>query len=256
MLVIEHRKRLIHTLAVYFHVGKDQPELPGCDILQCFQWRFPQPGCREFATLHIDLRSDADDLMAGFSRSNRYSVRRGIERDPIEFCVAEEPTADDILRFQRYYNGVMVPNGQPAANLPRLEAFASAGALRLSEAGAPGDNRKYCMHAHICDGVRARLFYSASNFRRTDDSKARAVYARANRALHWLEMMRFKEEGHSVYDFGGIALGEQDSALAEINRFKQSFGGEIVVEYHAMIPNTMLGRAVVLARGYRRRGRD
>jgi hypothetical protein len=45
----------------------------------------------------------------------------------------------------------------------------------------------------------------------------------------------------STYDFGGWYPGSQNEALLNVNRFKESFGGELVVQYNCDVPLTPKG---------------
>jgi hypothetical protein len=44
-------------------------------------------------------------------------------------------------------------------------------------------------------------------------------------------MLRFRDEGVGIYDFGGWYPGRENEILLRINRFKESFGGELVLRY-------------------------
>ena len=66
--------------------------------------------------------------------------------------------------------------------------------------------------------------------RSTDDGERRSLIGRANRALHYLNMLNFKDRGITTYDLGGYALGTQDPELQEVNEFKDSFGGQLIEE--------------------------
>ena len=59
-----------------------------------------------------------------------------------------------------------------------------------------------------------------------------AYIGRANRLHHWLDVLRFRDEGFAIYDFGGWYAGTANDELLRINRFKESFGGEVVLQYN------------------------
>jgi len=80
-------------------------------------------------------------------------------------------------------------------------------------------------HVHAVTQEKATLLHSASHFRQLDDNEARAVVGRANRLLHWRDMLFFKAEGKSVYDFGGWYASTENVELLRINQFKEGFGG-------------------------------
>jgi hypothetical protein len=59
-----------------------------------------------------------------------------------------------------------------------------------------------------------------------------AYISKANRLHHWLDVLRFRDEGFAIYDFGGWYAGRENEELLRINRFKESFGGVLVPQYN------------------------
>ncbi len=88
------------------------------------------------------------------------------------------------------------------------------------------------MNAYILDETisRVRLLYSASHFRDINEKSFAAIVGRANRLLHWHAISFFKENKYLIYDLGGYALGTKDKSLININKFKDGFGGELLIE--------------------------
>ena len=95
--------------------------------------------------------------------------------------------------------------------------------------------RTVAWHVHVAVNRRATLLHSASHFRNLDDNELRAVVGRANRLLHWKDIIGFKAEGLEVYDFGGWYAGSEDQALLKINQFKEGFGGSRVEQVNAAL---------------------
>lgn len=69
------------------------------------------------------------------------------------------------------------------------------------------------------------LLYSASLFRTSDHATDRAAAGRANRFLHWHDMLHFKMSGCATYDPGGIDVFGRSWETARIASFKRGFGG-------------------------------
>ena len=88
-------------------------------------------------------------------------------------------------------------------------------------------------HVYVVDPSigRVRMIRSASLFRDLDKPK-QAVVGRANRFLHFQDMIHFRNEGLHQYDFGGYHLpSEQVSQdLRQVSDFKASFGGRLLAE--------------------------
>jgi hypothetical protein len=101
-----------------------------------------------------------------------------------------------------------------------------------------------CTHVHLADDVRARALYSVS-IRIDMEDRRRHMVGIANRALHWSDILYYRESGNMIYDFGGISPDTEDPELKGITEFKTGFGGIPVVEYHYIKARTMLGKAAM-----------
>ena len=201
--------------------------------------------CSAFSTLLIDLSSPADSLFSCFSKACRYEVRRSCEKDPVYCTVDFSPNPDLLKEFTDFYNQFASFRGVGMANIDKLRAFASRKALVVSYARDSTSNRTYSMHCYVTDGVRSRLYYSATLPREPYGDKSNVdpqVVGRSNRQLHWRSMLAMKESGFLVYDFGGIS---NTTALKGIDDFKRQFGGAEVVEYNSQTPISFKGRVAL-----------
>jgi len=68
------------------------------------------------------------------------------------------------------------------------------------------------------------------------------LVGRANRWLHWRDMLCFKEAGVQCYDWGGMFEDESTPERAGINRFKRDFGGQPVHSYECTVAASARGR--------------
>ena len=100
-----------------------------------------------------------------------------------------------------------------------------------------------------------RLVHSVSLFRDRDPAY-RALVGRANRWLHWRDLLLFKAQGVKRYDWGGMFEDESGPGHAGINRFKRSFGGQRVRCWDCTLGVTLRGRAWLPLRDAWRRRRD
>ena len=91
------------------------------------------------------------------------------------------------------------------------------------------------------------MLHSASHFRSKDEIDP-AVVGRANRWLHWRDMLGFKEMGLASYDWGGMFDDESIAGQASVNNFKREFGGTPVAAYNCTAPVTIKGRAYLALR--------
>ncbi|GGK05779.1 hypothetical protein GCM10007063_30200 [Lentibacillus kapialis] len=102
---------------------------------------------------------------------------------------------------------------------------------------------KLVSHLYIADGKRAIMLYSCSVH--YDDIKPIEI-SRANRYLHWQDILYFKETGYRVYDFLGLSIDEEDREQQNINKFKRGFGGREELNYNSYTAQTMKGKVMLL----------
>lgn len=174
-------------------------------------------------TKFINLLGSEDDIFEQIGKNTKPKIKRAISEGGLRFGLIDQP--DEVRDL---YNQFAAGKGRP----PLDERVFRSYWPRMVAAKISADADALVMHAFLIDeGLkRANHLYSASLFRSTDDSERRGLIGRANRALHYLNMLNFKDRGLTTYDLGGYALGTQDPELQEINEFKDSFGGQLVEE--------------------------
>jgi hypothetical protein len=187
-------------------------------------WTRPWPGfVREpFSTKLIDLSRGEDEIFARFGRSTQYKIRRA-EREGLSCDF--DMTTDEFVDF---YNRVA-----ETARWERMEPglLESAGANRRLTAARDATGT-LAAHSYLVDRslARVRLWHSAAAQWRESTSERRNLVGRANRLLHFRDMLHFKQCAFAVYDFGGYATDVADPKKLAINRFKDGFGGRLVYE--------------------------
>jgi hypothetical protein len=251
--MIRNRRVLFVSAEVHFD---EVPDLDGVDVVRYLQRPSPLTlgTSAEFQTRLIDLGRSPEAILADYNRDNRYKIKRAAERDGVrcEAIASRDPVL--LEAFACFYDRFAQEKQLARIQRDRLAVYASAGLLELSRVVVPAGD-PLVWHAHLLARGRARLLHSASLFRSSDDADRRALVGRANRLLHHRDLLRFRDQGATHYDFGGWAPPDAAEALLNINRFKQSFGGATVVEYNCVQALTLRGRVVVaLERRLARRG--
>lgn len=80
-------------------------------------------------------------------------------------------------------------------------------------------------------------------FPRLEKGENEVLIGIANKLLTYEDMLYFRSQGFSSFDFGGYALGTNDHQLQGINRFKKMFGGELHQLYtYYSIPYYLLNK--------------
>jgi hypothetical protein len=177
---------------------------------------------RPSLTKVIDLSLGECELLDGCSENTAYEIRRA-ERDGVEFGLEQ-----DLARFLAMYNAFAIAKGIATARWADLGPYGDAFVVTKAMIGGAA----VAVHAYICDrdGGRVRLTHSASIFRAFEDPKRRHLIGRANRFLHFRDMLYFKRLGYQLYDVGGYGINSPRREIQQIARFKGGFGGKALME--------------------------
>ena len=234
--------------ATYGEVWFDEepPAAPAVDVLTFRGRRAPlgREDSSPFSSLVHDLTLDPEALLATFDGTARYEVRRAQSRDRLdaEFITAPRAALD---AFCDFYDVFARRKGLPQSYRRSLEAMCDAGKLVLTAASRDGE--RLVWHAYVTDGRTVALLHSASHFRSASGA-SRALLGRANRWLHWRDMLAFRQRGVGTYDWGGLFEDESVPEQASINRFKRRFGGRPHRAYTCVAMLTARGRAYRVVR--------
>jgi len=234
--------RLNGRVVVYGEVWFDEqpPANAGVDIVVYRYRRAPVANART-APLHslcTDLARPPDAIAAEFNATCRRHIRQAEARDGLHHEVIPA-AADRLEEFSAFYDTFARQKALWPADRQWLARAAAEGQLVLSCASRDGN--RLVWHAHLRCGRIVSLAYSASWFR-SMDSDYRSLVGRANRWLHWRDMLCFKEAGVQCYDWGGMFEDESTPERAGINRFKRDFGGQPVHSYECMVAASARGR--------------
>jgi len=197
-------------LVLYLHC-KDVASVPGF-------YRQPK------FTLLVDLKQPADAILGQFVKNTRYEVNR-VMKEGARFELEKERNA-----FRSFYNEFAASKNLGALEDAVLDAYWPRMVVTKTMLG----DEAVAMHSYLFDEQcqRAVLLQTASLFRNMTDGQQRSLVGRANRWLHYQDMLWFKERGAASYDFGGYAQNTTDPELEKINQFKSGFGGSVIEESH------------------------
>lgn len=192
-----------------------------------------------FDTLISDISGTDDEIKAVFSKGCKYKVNRALRED-VDFCIYDSSQiTDEMLEtfldfFEEFWKSKGTSLENRASLTEEMKQYRTLNALTMAYAVVAGEIAVY--HTHVYDGKTARLLHSASLFRLQSDEedKNKNLIGMANRALHYKEMLYFRDKGLTVYDWGGAGKGED---VASITEFKESFGGEHVTYYDCIANN-------------------
>jgi hypothetical protein len=243
--MISYRRKFIR-IAEYW--GSEPAGSPHVDILRFFQQPEPLSGMlsREFFTIRIDLGMDQDELLARMKKNTRYEIKRAALADNLRCEVISEISLEVLSELCAFYDSFAERKSQAKLDRTWLARLAENGILNVSRV-RNNNGEILVWHVYHRAAARATLLYSASLLD-TYPAGERGSIGRANRLLHWRDMLFFKNQGISTYDFGGWYEKNEDRARLNINKFKESFGGEIVKTYICEQPLTLKGKLFLTTR--------
>jgi hypothetical protein len=235
---------------VYFD---EEPLKDECDIVLYYFKSSPGHITRHFyfPTLLIDLTQTPDQLLATMDKATAYEIRRAQNKDGILTHVSTSNSiSEDVLKsFVLSYDAFAKRRQLPELDVDKLTRLWKAGLLTLTEAqDAQGNSlvtHAYNMHL---PQRQARLLHSVSHHNLVSDSRGRALIGRANRLLHFNDILALKALGITSYDFGGWYSGNSDESRLKINQFKEAFGGRVVCRYYCEESVSLKGTLYLWAR--------
>jgi hypothetical protein len=219
---------------------EEPPRDPGVDILRyrCRRAPIEQARCTPFLSLVSDLHADADALVGAFGKDCRYKIRRADTKDGLRAEFIGEP-ADRLREFRAFFDSFARQVSHEPSDGPWLRAACESGQLVLTRASQGTEDLVW--HAYLVSGRTAWLQYTGSCFRGREN-EYRALVGRANRWLHWQDMLQFKQRGLRRYDWGGVFADASAPNRSGIDDFKRSFGGRDARTYDCTVPQTLRGR--------------
>jgi len=224
---------------VWYH--EDPPRDSAVDIVLYRQRDVPIAGARHTPVLSLvsDLSGGEGAITEKFGSDCRYKVKRAEARDGLRMEFIPHPESSRLDEFRAFYDAFARQKSLEPCDAKWLLAARDARQLALTMASRNGEALVW--HAYVMYSDAVRLQYTGSCFRNRE-SVYRALVGRANRWLHWKDMLRFKEMGLQRYDWGGMFEDESLPERAGINNFKKDFGGRQERAYDCTVPVTIRGR--------------
>lgn len=220
----------------------------GCDVIRYkFIDETPENACsvEELFTLLIDLTVPEEKILDGISKNTKYEIKRAKERDNlvVETLIACGEKNDAALdRYILFFNSFAETKGRSDIGYSDISQFYETGNFVVRSVSESGNGNLIAMHSYIFSDGKARLYQSASQFRANSDTEYRKMTGRANRLLHWEDILYFKALNVCYYDMGGWYGGEEDREKLSINQFKEAFGGVKHNEISCIVPITFIGK--------------
>jgi len=186
-----------------------------------------------YYTKHISLEPTNEDIKKNFSKRVRAKINKSI-REEVK-CTHFDLTSAEALEFYVDYCNKHIKSKNLLYRLSKRDVDSFPEHYRVTQATYNGEI--LVMHGSFIDKKSKRVYIheSVSQFRTIDSENSEVdkdFISRANCLLHYDDMCYFKEQGMTIYDFGGYGVDTDDQSILNINRFKDGFRGELLQENH------------------------
>ncbi|MDB5280386.1 MAG: hypothetical protein JWR61_5341 [Ferruginibacter sp.] len=169
-------------------------------------------------TLELDLEQEKEQILANFSKAYRQQIRKAEEEG-----ITVESTSN-IEEFVAFFNEFASKKGTYSTSRQRI--LEKKNYLQMSF--AKHQNSVIAAQSFLVDEDKKIIRHYQTANKRFDDSLNKNFVGYANKFLLVTNIMRFKEEGYKIFDFGGYAANTTDPSLLGINNYKLKFGGTVV----------------------------
>jgi hypothetical protein len=230
----------------------DEPAPAGlrADIVRYNQFSRPFAGAAATSspTMLLDLSQTPEEMLSKMKNHTRYKIRRAADKDNLSYEYSNGKDGKSITRFADHYDRYAALKGLGEVSRPRYEILAAQNALDLSFL-CDGSGDILVASSYFVTPAQVRGLHLAAAFRGTSDGSRRSLIGRANRYLRWRDILRFREAGVKVLDFGGWYTGSGDAVRT--NEFKAEFCGEVVERFSCQRAITWKGRLALVAMDWR-----
>lgn len=226
---IEH----IQYNRLFFSVSENflcsNPHL-NADINYCIQVPLNTEGILgEFYTLLIDLSQEISQIKEQIYHRTFAEINSFLNNQEYEHNILHNLSDSDLQFYIKLFNDFADTKKIRKAELYRLKAYNQEKILAVSF--IKQTNKLLCINFYRVTKQRATNLHSFSIQQDLSASQS----GRAHRALHWLDILSFKNMGVGFYDFCGWYPGQDDKSLLNINQFKEQFTKHKVKEYTGVI---------------------
>ncbi|TMU84340.1 hypothetical protein FGG79_15725 [Bacillus sp. BHET2] len=198
---------------------------------------------KRFKTLHLDLEQSEEELFKGMNRTTRYQINKAF-KEPFTVTIIDQPSTKNIEEFVQFFIPFAKEKNIPPCSQSKLQSLREAGMIVLTKV-LDDDGRKLASHAYSLTNGKASMIHSCSGRFEFGNNTERNRIGRANRFLHWNDILYFKGKQYKTYDFVGLSFDDRDEAMKNITDFKKGFGGNEVMEYKYYKADSLAGKAVL-----------
>lgn len=217
-----------------------KPSLRGClssYYKQCsFSGFIPGYFRTAFYTSVVDLSRTEEEIFQAFDKDTRRLIKKAQSNG---FSITEEINLD---KFRVLYNRFAL-----SKKISPLSPMIFKNARNIVIRKVLHNGCDLVAHCYLIDNEerKVRLLHSVTGADNSSEFPGPSLLGQANRLLHFDDIKYFKNNGHLEYDLGGIAVKTSDKKLLAINKFKECFGGRMVMDTDYLPLTDLLSRALL-----------
>lgn len=241
LLIRVKRKLLFFEIIDVFLAEEFKPKLTKKNIIVYHYAKVSGEKLFKEITYQINLENDENELLANMNKRNRNKLRRA-KKEPYVVMVKDNPTDEDLIEFQQFYNQFVKIKKAKKINIiqiRRLKLLRNMGVLVFTKLQNT-NGEALCYQIRLIDNDLVLSLYgcTAAWIQNRPDLKQQIRYA--NRYLLWENVLLFKKRGYKTFDYGGI------TEIIDINQFKEDFGFREVVTYHGLETKSIIGKILII----------
>ena len=208
------------------------------DIVKYYQSSINnKKGSKNFFSNIIDLKNSKEFIKSNFRKSLINEINQAEKKFNFDIIYDYSPDEHSINSFINFFNNFAKNKNINFADKSKLQRL--KGNIVFSKALMR--NNILVWHVYIFDDFKFRLLYSSNNV--SCDNEFRKIIVRANKLLHFKDIIYAKEKKFKVYDFGGISNNE--GKLNGVDEFKLGFSKQLECTYNFTFANSFKGNILL-----------
>lgn len=178
-------------------------------------------------TLEIDLQQEWNIILFKFAKQIRQQTTQAIQ-EGVTYQFHE-----DIKGFETFFNNFATNKGIFLTSERRLKEMTH----HLKLVYAMKGETVLAAHSYIFDKEVGVVRHFHSGTRVADDQFDSKIIGKANKFLTCKCIEHFKNEGFSIFDFGGVEYPPTEKITSGIYNYKMLYGGNLVTCYNYYTPS-------------------
>ena len=231
MLRDVYKKSFISIENIYF---SNQLINSDADIVKYFQASIIYPNKkRNFISNIIELKNEESEIKSNFRKTLINEINQAHIKYKIKTTFYNQPNKAQIDEFILFFNNFAKVKNIGFADKKKLNRIRK----NIVFSKAFYDEKVIVWHAYMHDNFRFRLVYSSNILHK--DKKLKQTISKANKFLHYQDIIYAKKKGFTLFDMGGISFASK--GLSGINNFKLGFSKKVEPSLNCTIANSIKG---------------